>query len=354
MKMAYYLFNYQLSPEIPPGSTKFDIVEVANEDKLVMSFLEADFSINQFMHALPNIPAAAGALNAIQNAQVIWVGVEPEPHPLMAVNSAAVVYISCDNETPYAATDGRIYTVWWGPNFEASDTRFWDRNIDATQLVDIPPQIFAPTPPQLITRFYRPDDIRNLDPSRMGIIVDDDIKLVFTANNTSEEKQAFNASHLDDAILDRLTTSLALGTIFPTYALMLSGTGMYSNLERSSIFTVADASGDPEIDSGMGVYFYDHPKSLATGESVVTRIHDDVQLDVQLILPSILGGPMIDGAPITSEEFDAVGSTGHSHPFDVYDTAGNITANGTSGNLIYNNVELQEGLPLDGNGTDTW
>ena len=350
----FFLYNYQLSPELPPGTTKFDIVEVANEDKLVMTFLEADYSINQFMHALPNIPAAAGALNAIQNAQVIWVGTEPEPLPAMAVNSNAVVYISCDNETPYAATDGRIYTVWYGPNFESSDTRFWDRNIDATSLVDIDPQIFADAPTTLRARYYAPDQPIVLDSSRMGVIVDDDITLSFTYEHLARERRTYNTSDLNDQILASLTQNLAIGVAYPTYNSLLSDLDVpTTTMDTNAIFVVTDASGAPEIDSGLGVFFYDYSASVTAGLPQLTRIHDDSQLDVQLALVNFQNGPTVNSVPVSGDDYDALVSAGHSHDAAGLAIVADMTDN-AEGNLVFNNIALDDGLPLDGDGGDTW
>lgn len=351
----YFLYNYQLSPEIPPGATKFDIVEVSNENKLVMSFLESDYSINQFMHALPNIPAAAGALNAIRQAQVIWVGTTPEPHPAMAVPNDGVVYIGCDNETPYEATDGRIYTVWYGPNFESSDTRFWNRNVDATQLVDISPQLFTVAPVTLNARYYRPDQPIVLDPSRMGIIVDDDITLSFTYENIAQERKTFNASDLNDTILDTLTQNLAIGTMYPEYDdLLLVLDPPTTLMDANAIYMVADASDAPDIDSGLGVFFYNHAESQSTGLVSLTRIHDDAELDVQLSLINFAGCPQTNGTPMAAGEYDAVVDGSHTHNAVSMAIATAMTTDPVSGNLVFHGVELAEGLPLDGDNLDTW
>lgn len=349
----YYLYEYQLSPEIPPGAHKFDIVEVSNENKLVMSFLEDDFSINQYLHSLPNAPEALAALEAIRNASVIYVGVEPNPHPGMYTPQGGIVYISCDNVTPYAAGDGRIFTVWFGPNFEASDTRYWDRNVDATALVDTTPVLYNPAPETLSARYYQSFSDIVLDPSRMGIVVRDDITLSFSYEDLAQERRTLNTEDMMMLVGNQLASSLSVGPLYATLHLLLVALDpLTTTYDSNNMFTVADASQHADIDSGPAVFFYNHTVTQMTGTVTLTRVWDDDQLDVDFSLAAFAGGPQVNGSNITSEDFDLLTEYDHGHAAGTMAIAADITVNG-DGFLEFNGVQLGEGYQLEA-GSDQW
>jgi hypothetical protein len=144
-----------------------------------------------------------------------------------------------------------------------------------------------------------------------------------TNKNGVEIRGTLNLADLNSRI-EGLTLDLTDLKTVSTYVARDSLT-----LHKNSLVLVGDASGDPNINTGYAVYFWDNNTSTWT----LTYASEDEGISVDF---SMLGFAS------TAAQIDTAASWEHTHGNTVL--IDNIQTNPVTNNLVYNNIELQEGM----------